>query len=321
MTRVAVIKNLSYEQHVREESTSSATFTFERVVWPYRLILPLLFVTGAYVQVKKSLYRLLGGTTCVPKTNCWFIDGLSINSRRVKDGAKSWRALDAVYNFKEGEGLSRLARTVDNFWLHIRNAQAVRNRLKIVKRELSSAIIKIAETKGSDKPIRILSLAAGSGQGAIEVAAEMMRKGIFCEILLIDQDESALMHAKHLAEIHGISTRVAVQKNDVVYFERGIQGMEPDIIEMCGLIDYLSWRLAVIIIKKAHRVLKRNGFFLTCHIHSNPEKYFLWHQENWGMLYRSRRQLMEMLIEGGFLKADLYTEPHRIHSVAVSRKI
>jgi SAM-dependent methyltransferase len=295
---------------------------FEHRVWPYRLILPFLFLIGAYVQGKKLLYRLFGGPACVPKTNCWFIDGMSINSRRVKDGARGWRALDAVYNFRlGGEGPTWLARAVDDFWLQIRNAQAVRNRLKIVKRELRKAILKCDQTGAIGEPIRILSLAAGSGQGVIEVVEELRAIGIECEVLLLDQDESALEHARVLAEAHNVTARVTTRKIDVVYFERGLQGFKPDIVEMCGLLDYLPWTLAVILVKKIHRHLKKDGFFLACHIHSNWEKYFLWHQENWGMLYRSRQQLREMLTKGYFLEADLYAEPHRIHSVSVAQKL
>ena len=295
---------------------------FEHRVWPYRLILPLLFVVGAYVQVKKLVYRLFGGQTCVPETNCWFIDGTSINSRRVKDGARGWRALDTVYNFRRGgEGTNALVRAVDDFWLQIRNAQAVRNRLIIVKRELRKAVLEIVRANPAGEPVHILSLAAGSGQGVIEVVEELGRAGIRCDVLLVDQDDSALEHASVLARVHNVSEQVTIRKADVVYFERELRGFKPDVVEMCGLLDYLPWKLAVILVKKIHRCLKRDGFFLTCHIHSNWEKYFLWHQENWGMLYRSRKQLREMLTEGGFLEADLYAEPHRIHSVAVAQRL
>lgn len=322
MARMTVVKHPSYERRIQKDSAYQSVPEYEWLVWPYRLILPLLFITGAYVQAKKSLYRLFGGPKCVPETNCWFVDGVSINSRRVKDGAKGWRALDAVYNFRKGgEGANWLVRAMDNFWLNIRNAQAVRNRLKIVKRELSAAIIKVAETKPPDEPVHVLSLAAGSGQGVIEVAAEMVRLGVACQVLLIDQDESAIEYGRSLAEMHNVSSSVTVRKADVVYFERSLEGQKPDIIEMCGLLDYLPWNLAVIVIKKVRRRLRQDGFFLTCHIHSNWEKYFLWQQENWGMLYRSRHQLREMLIEGGFLEANLHTEPHRIHTVAVAQKL
>lgn len=306
---------LANQQAVREVLVEETEF--EHIVWPYRLMVPVLYIVGAYVKAKKVICKSFGWP--LPKTNFWLIDGISINSRRVKDGAATWRALDAVYNFTAGEGDTWLARVIDRYWLKIRNAQAVRNRLKIVKRELLAAVFRMS--KGA--PIRILSLAAGSGQGVIEVVASLRRIGIRCDVLLIDQDASALAHARMLMERHGVSDSVRLRQADVIYFEREVrkEDFKPDIIEMCGLMDYLLDPLAVVLIKKIHRRLQLNGFFLTCHIHPNHEAYFLWHQENWGMLYRTRRQLRELLIEGGFLEADLYAEPHRIHSVAVTQKL
>lgn len=296
---------------------------FERVVWPYRLMLPFLFVIGWYVHTKKFLYNFFGGRGCAPKTNFWLVDWISINSRRVRDGAARWLALDAVYNFTKGEGCSWIACAIDDYWMHIRNAQAVRNRLKIVKQEIEIAILDVVKTKARNEPVRLLSLAAGSGQGVIEVVAKLHHAGIRCEVLLVDQDHSALAHARKLAWKHGISDMVATRESNAVLFYRNLRkwGFKPDIIEMCGLMDYLEDELAITVIKMIHRCLPPRGFFLTCHIHPNKESYFLWHVVNWGMLYREQQELRNLLVKGGFILPILYTEPHRIHSVAVARKV
>lgn len=294
---------------------------FEKIVGPYRLLIPLMFVLGFYVQVKKALYRFFGGSKCVPTTNSWFFDGISVNGRRVKDGSARWPALEAVYNFREGEGSNWFIRWIDDFWLHIRNAQAVRNRLNIVERELASAILKVSGRKIGSEPVRILSIAAGSGQAVIETVEQMRKSGILCEVVLIDQDDTALAYARQLAEQYGVSDLVTARAGNAVFFNRELHGFVPDIVEMCGLMDYLDDRLAIALIKKIRRYLAREGFFLTCHIHPNAESYFLRHAINWDMLYRSRQELETLLIEGGFLGPELHSEPHRIHSVAVSQKL
>ncbi len=294
--------------------------TFERIEMPYVVILPFLFVIGLYVWAKKFAYRLVCGRKAEPETNCWFIDGLSINSRRVKDGASRWPALHAVYNFKTGEGSNWLVRAIDSFWLHVRNAQAVRNRLKIVKRELMNIVLKQAKTKKPGEPVLILSLASGSGQGAIEVVANLMRAGVACELLLIDQDASALAHARHLAVEHGIIAITEIYEGDVFYFEKSLNGRTPDVIEMCGILDYLDERHALFLIKKAHKRLAFGGWFLTCHIHWNGEAFFLMYQENWWMRYRTRDELRDLLVDGHFIEPKRFTEPLGIHTVAVAQK-
>src|SRR3989344_5420912 len=211
---------------------------FEEVKWPYRLIVPFLFIIGAYVQVKKALCRWFGGDECVPRYNFWLVDWISINSREVRDGAMRWKALNVVYNFKKGEGGNWFSRMIDGFWLRVRNAQAVRNRLKIVKRELALAVRRVAGAQEPNRPVRILSLAAGSGQGVIETVADLKRAGLCLQVLLVDRDQTALAHARKLAELHGVEDIVTTCEGDAVFFNRVCE-FRPDIIEMCELMDYL----------------------------------------------------------------------------------
>lgn len=319
MAQLQAVKNT---QVLFPAASKAQESTFEHLVLPYRLALPFLFIIGAYVQGKKALYRFVGGRTCVPKTNFWLVDWISINSRRVKDGAARWPSLDAVYNFRKGgEGGNWITRALDNYWMHIRNAQAVRNRLIIVKRELDMAVRSVAKTKTGGEPVRILSLAAGSGQAVIEVMADLKRIGVRCEVLLVDQDESALAYACKLAVQHNVGAMITCRKGNVVAFKRELHGSRPDIVEMCGLTDYLEDGLAIALFKRIYTHLQPDGFFLTCHIHPNLESYFLWHVVNWEMLYRTRKQLQSLLVSGSFLDAKLHTEPHRIHSVAVAQKV
>ncbi len=319
MERSIASERLLLWQEAQKVQAGLQVREFEKLVWPYRLMVPALFVAGAYVQLKKAAFRFVWGREYVPHTNLWLVDGASLNSRKVKDGAARWQALDAVYNFRRGEGNTLATRIIDGYWLHIRNAQAARNRLKIVKRELQAAVRRIAATKVDGGPVRVLSLAAGSGQGVIESVAELQRAGIRCEVLLVDKDDSALAHAGALARLHSVT--IVTRKGDAVFFNRELHGFEPDIIEMCGLMDYLRDTTAVALIRKIRRYLRLDGFFLTCHIHPNAESYFLRHVVDWSMLYRTRPQLADLLVEGGFLGARLHTEPHQIHSIAVAQKI
>jgi len=289
----------------------------EHRVWVYRLALPFMTVIATYIHVKKSILRL---AAIDPKINCWIVDGLSVNSRRVKEGSARWLALDTCYNFVSGTGRNAFVRKIDDFWMRVRNAQAVRNRLKIVKRELSLAIQAVSQTNADDC-IRILSLAAGAAQGVIETAAQLKQRGIRCEVLLVDSDPAALRYALKLAGEHGVADSVTVREGNVLFFEREIGEFRPDIIEMIGLIDYLRDKILISLLKKIKRHLKTGGIFLTGHIHPNPESYFIRHAVNWDMIYRTQEQLEDLLVDGGFLGAKLYTEPHGIHSVAVVSKL
>lgn len=288
---------------------------YEHIVWPYRTILPLMNMIALYVQIKKYLLNMVG---VKPETNFNLVDGISINSRRVKEGSARWPALDACYNFVAGEGKTQIERVVDNFWMHIRNAQAVRNRLKIAKQELRKAI-RVLHRPG--ETVRILSLAAGTAQGVIEVMRESLDQGISVRAVLVDLDPTALRHARDLAYRAGVGESLETREGDVLFFNRVLYGFEPDIIEMMGLTDYLKDKIAVALFKKIRRHLKSGGYFLTCHVHPNGETFFLRHVVNWDMIYRKLDEFEGILVDSGFLRTRFEAEPHGIHSVAIAQKL
>lgn len=305
----------------RKDNRPNDVSSFEHIVWPYRIVVPILYMLGAYAFFKKAIYRLFGAK---PDNNVWFVDGTSINSRRVRDGAATFKALEPTYQFKSGEGDNALIRHIDTYWLHIRNAQAVRNRLKIVKRELRQAIL---ERFTAGQPVRILSIAAGSARAVIEVMGELKNRGIPTEAVLVDQSRSALAYAAELAIENGVSESVRAvrsmvidRQGQIVDFEGKVEGFTPDIIEMAGLIDYLTDEQILALFAKIKSLLKPNGLLLTCHIHMNHEAFFLWFVVNWKMRYRSRAKLASLLSRANFRNMALFTEPHAIHTVAIGCK-
>ncbi len=288
---------------------------YEHIVWPYRLILPLLFVVAGYVHLKKWVFSLFDSS---PKTNFWLVDGVSTSSRLVKEGAARWRALDVTYNFSSALGNNLLSRKFDTFWMQIRNAQAVRNRLKIARRELRLAILSAA--KRTQRSVRVLSLAAGSAQGVIDTIAALKEEGVKVEVLLIDQDPTALAYAQVLAERHGVLDVIKTRQGNVLFFNRLTDGFSPDVVEMLGLLDYLRDSTAIPLIRKIRGVLPAGGHFLTCHVHPNLERYFLDKVVDWKMLYRSVGSFDDLMCASGFLGTHFFMEPHGIHSVAVAKK-
>ena len=292
---------------------------YEHIVLPYLVLLPLMNLIACYVFIKKQVLRLFWGLK--PRINFWLVDGVSVTSRRIKEGATTWRALDEVYNFKQGQGRTAFTRAFDSMWLHIRNAQAPRNRLVMAKQTLRESIVSIAEDLKPGEPVRILSLAAGSSQGVIEVMAEMRRRGIRVQSFLIDLEADALHHARRLAHEHGVEDDVLTERGDVFRFRKLLGEFTPHIVEIMGLVDYLNKRQAVWLMEKIYEVLPPNGFFFASNVHPNSESFFLKWVVDWDMFYRTRQELGELLAAAGFPNPHVATEPHRIQSFAVARKI
>lgn len=262
------------------------------------------------VGFKKRIYSLFGRK---PKTNSVFVDGLSKNINQIKEKAAGWAALDIVY-----KDPSLFTGFGEHFWLNIRNAQAVRNRFKVVKGLLREAVIK----QGKEKTVNILSLACGSARAVLETCAEMKVEGYSFNIFLIDNDITALKYSRKLACDFGLEKQLETLVGDVHRTKSHLNrsGFKPDIIEMLGFMDYLDDRKAQMIIKHCFEALSTGGYFLTCHIHSNEEQSFLRVVVNWRMLYRSVAELSSLVKTSPFSEFQYFTEPQAIHTVVVCIK-
>ncbi|OYV26486.1 MAG: hypothetical protein B7W98_03090, partial [Parcubacteria group bacterium 20-58-5] len=272
------------------EAAQGIELEFEHNVWPFKLVHPLMVVAGAWVQRQVEVK----GKDPLD-VRLWLFDKVSVNGLEIKKNAKGWRALDVTYNFRKGEGSNWFYRAMDELWVgQMRNAQAVRNRKKLVQRELRKAILETAKRKAPGDPVRILSLAAGSGQVIIEVLEDMRKLGVPCRAELIDYDSSAIDEAGRLVRKHHVADWVTLRTMNVL---RGLWKVEPeskDIADMCGLVDYLTDTQAVGMFERIEERLKPGGYFLTCHIHPNVESHFMRYGINWEMIYRTPEEFQSL---------------------------
>ncbi len=286
---------------------------FEKRRWPYILTMPISWILTLWVMVKKGCYHLLSKP--VPSINTFWFDRSGSQGSKVKEGVGTWRALDIIYNRRFGQAKG-LRGVIDNFWGNMPNCQAVRNRLKLVKQEIRRAILRFS----NHQEVRILSLAAGSAQGVIEVVAELKVRGIRVRALLLDIDSTALDYAIQLAREHGVADQIETVKSSVAQVARVSRDFRPQIIEMLGLLDYIPQDKAIRLIRKIYESLEIKGIFLTCNVRSNPERYFLKWVINWSMIYRTPAELAEIVYEAGFNDCRLIYEPLRIHGLVITQK-
>lgn len=286
---------------------------FEKRRWPYILTMPISWLLTLWVMAKKVVCRTFGKPE--PNINTFWFDGLGLSNRAIKEGAASWRALDIIYNYPFGQARG-LQGIVDNFWVGMINAQAVRNRLKLVKQEIRRAILRFSD----NDEIRLLSLAAGSAQGVIEVMAELRDSGIRVRALLVDIDQTALDYAVKLAYRHGVGDQIKTVKTSVAQVARISRNFQPQIIEMLGLLDYIPQDKAIRLVGNIYNSLEANGIFLTCNIRHNPERHFLKWVINWPMIYRTLDELEQIIGGAGFSNYRFINEPLKVHCLVIAQK-
>ena len=233
----------------------------------------------------------------------------------IKKVGGTWKALDILYNLKYKEKPGFRGR-IEDFWTNVLNIKAVRNRSRLVQFELKK-IIKHFLSKGEE--VRILELAAGSAQPLLEVLAYFRERGISnIRVLLLDNDPSALDYAKILAVKYGVQDQVEVVKTNAFFVKRVAKVFRPHIIEMVGLLDYLSDDVAKKLLTNIKEVLPC-GVFVTANIVPNCERVATHMLYDWPkMFYREPGQLEAMLQKAGFKNIRIAIEPLSIHTISIS---
>ena len=281
---------------------------FERKKF-YILFAPLFLIIAFYVFLKKKIVPR-------PKYNFYFFDGASKLCREVKENATKWRALDLTYNNR-----AKNNDLIYNFFWHtLKNARALRNRLKLIKFLLLKNIEEISK-KGNE--VRLISIASGSAQGVIETIAQAKEKGILVKSVLIDLDPTAIEYSRKLAQEKKIENQVRfVNQKASVIREIGKE-FKPNLIEMVGFLEYRPFEKAVKLISSIYQVLENGGTFLVSQISPNIESFFLKEVINWPMIYRKPTELAKILSMSGFSlnNCTFYQEPLKVHYIAECKKL
>ena len=284
---------------------------YENKKWLYFLMAPIMWILTLWVAIKK---KILGSNL---KVNTFWVDGLSAICREIKETATTWRALDIVYNY-EFEKRKGFKGKITDFWLKILNAQALRNRFKLVKQKLKEEIEIISQ---KESEIRLFSIASGSAQAVVEVMAELKEKNI--KAIFLDLDPMAIEHSKKLAQKAGVIDQITFINKGANVLEEAIKKFNPHIIELVGFLEYRPEEKAIKLIERIYRVLAPKGTLLVSNIYNNPESLFLHYVVNWSMIYRSPKKLAEIIVKGGFnpQNCQIVFEPLKIHYIAECKKL
>jgi 2-polyprenyl-3-methyl-5-hydroxy-6-metoxy-1,4-benzoquinol methylase len=276
------------------------------------LKLPLMWVLALWVALKKKIF----GSKL--EINAFWFDGLSPVCREMKENAMHWKALNIAYNYKFGERNDFTTKITD-FWLRIRNAKAVRNRLKLVKKKLREEVNSLLRREPG---IRLLSIACGSAQGVIEIMSEFKQKSVIIKAIFLDLDPNAIEYSKSLSQKAGVINQITFINKSTRDLEEAVNEFKPHIVEMVGFLEYRTKEKAIILIEKIHQLLVPGGVALIGNIARNSERWFLSQVLNWPMIYRSPKELAKVVIKGGFdsKNCEIIYEPLKIHGIAICKK-
>ena len=284
---------------------------YEKNTAIYNFMAPVFLILSFWVMIKKIIF----GKDI--DTNIFFIDGMSLPCRKLKENAANYLALDILYNHKFGYDKSYSGRAAD-FFLGMVNGQAMRNRLKMVGQCLREEIDHLI---ASGSEVRIFSIASGSAQGVINLLSEYKKKNITIQAQLLDLDASALENAKITAKKFNVLNQLAFINKNAREADGYIKKFNPNIIEIVGFLEYRPDDRVIALARRMRSLLGPGGVFLTSTVTPSMESYFLTHVSNWPMIYRDVEGFAKMVRQFGFDDCEIICEPLKLQKIAICRVI
>ncbi|MFL5442321.1 MAG: PilZ domain-containing protein [Myxococcales bacterium] len=199
------------------------------------------------------------------------------------------------------EGVSLFGKAFNYATIQCKTAQAVVKRKDLMKRQLRQLI---DARSGSDKPVRILSVAAGPAQELYELLGEAERLDVPLDVVLFDQDKSALTYA--YSRLKPLVERRFPKRVRLLYLHESIKRLLRDRqifaefgpfdgVFSSGLYDYLAPTTATVLTKSLFaRVAPGGALYIANMVPENPGRWVMEHLLDWHLLHRSRNELMDI---------------------------
>lgn len=245
------------------------------------------------------------------------------SAEAVIEHATTHRALEHLYaSGKLHTPRHFFERAAHNLWFNLSNAKAVRNRLRLVQKELEAIIRQCGQDR---QVIYLMSIAAGSARAILQALQSFTDKPLQFFTTFLDRDAHALDYSRELR-------RQLLPENDRYHFSwvrdtagnfnRYTQGRPLDIVEMVGLLDYFDDEKVKQILSLIYEGLSEGGVLITANICDNRERRFITRVVGWPMVYRRAEDLIDLAISAGFDRPHIRIvyEPLRIHAIMVAGK-
>ncbi|MCC6558067.1 MAG: cyclic nucleotide-binding domain-containing protein [Polyangiaceae bacterium] len=284
---------LQADRLVKEGKTAEAEIQ-EKVSAACQMITDKLRV---HIEAERHLEKGIGAYVFRETFSFFMLSRLVDRSYTKPRGyAGDFFTIEMVYS-DEPAGDGRLGRFIDQWFLRIPAARAVKNRRGLLTR----AIRDVARQRSAG-PTYVTSLASGPARELFDLFSSDAPPDI--KATCIDIDNQALTYAAGLAERFNVTDRFGFAQDNVVRLShgRGKTVLNPQhMIYTIGLIDYLRDDFVVKLLDWIHDKLLPGGTaivgnFDTC----NPDKAFMDHILEWELFHRTAEELRALFARSAF---------------------
>ncbi len=229
------------------------------------------------------------------------LDGKGIN-RAKEEADKAFTNLDIFLK-------APVTQDFKDIVAYCQDSLGIRNRLQEVLGAVDGHVEKKIEANPDLESMVLLSVGCGTAQAILEVAQNILSKGIEPAIILLDQDPIALASARKLAEQMGLGEFVEVHCERLFdnsgrpfNIEKILAGRKVDIAEDTGLREYLPDRIYKNLSSTVWRNLSEDGMMTTGNMNVNrPQPEFLHGLMGWypNVIVRKIKQGFELHEKSG----------------------
>ncbi len=210
-----------------------------------------------------------------------------------------YEIMNSVYG-NHFRGQTLFAKAVDYAFAETPAAESVRTRKDLIKSQLAALL----DSRPSDKPLRVLTIAAGPAQEIYELFEERKSVESPLEIVLFDQDKRALGYS------YGRLRRIVGSKRfdrvKLIHLHDSIKRLlrDPtvftnygkfDVVYAVGLFDYLQLHTWVSLCRTLYETVAPGGvLYIGNMVPTNPSRWFMELHLDWFLVYRNRSEMLEL---------------------------
>ena len=248
-----------------------------------------------------SVFRKIGNAVLVPTLNVLPVSTRKLlkkthkSAEQIIEHATTHKAMEVLYDLSPRPPASYIENFFLSIWLGRNNAKAVRNRLRLVKKEIKKMITKLV---AENKEVKIVNVASGSARAVLESVDEMsLDKDVELSAVFIDRNHEAISFSQQLAGNHKyLASFKWVKDTAENFFKTDGHKMKFNIAELVGLLEYLDDKEATEMFSMLHSTLETGGVLITSNITHNIEKRFISEVLGWKMIYRSADEFASLLL-------------------------
>ena len=239
-----------------------------------------------------------------------------------RSGFDSGLTLDYIYENK-AQGATRLGRFIDHSYLNSIGWRGIRQRRKNLEKLLRNVIEK---THASDRPVRIVDIAAGGGRYVLDTMRALPK--IPMTALLRDYKQENVDAAARLAQDFGL-TNVTVVFGDA--FDRAsLSALEPrpTIGIVSGLFELFPSNTGVLTsLRGLADAIEPGGHLIYTNQPWHPQVEFIARVlrnregEPWIMRRRTTAEMDELVRTAGFEKVTMEVDEWGIFTVSIARRL